>query len=160
VAGGDSSQILGKNNDGSRWYILDPFNVNQKCWVAASVTTTGGNLSALPVVEAPQASVTQVTVDLDPKTLQLSSCAGPASTITISGTIETNGPATVNWHFETEQGGPLTGQTANFDSAGVQDFSAEYVPPSPLTARTYWVRLIINSPNSKQAEATYVIDCT
>ena len=160
VAEGDSSEIVGKNADGSWWYILDPFNSGQKCWVAAGVTTTAGNLSAVPVVEAPHASVSGVTVDVDPKTLNPGSCAGAASTITINGTIETNGPTTVNWRFETEQGGPLTGQTTKFDSAGAKDFSAEYVPPSPLTAGKYWVRLIATSPNNKQAEATYVIDCS
>jgi hypothetical protein len=160
VAAGDNSQIVGKNADGSWWYILDPFNAGQKCWVAASATTTGGNLSGLPVVEGPQASVSRVTVDVDPKTLNPGSCAGAAATITINGTIETNGPTTVKWRFETERGGPLTSQTTTFDSAGAQDFSTEYTPASPLTAGKYWVRLIVTNPNNKQAEATYVIDCS
>jgi hypothetical protein len=160
VAEGDSSQIVGQNSDSSWWYILDPFNEGQRCWVAASVTTTGGNLASVPIVGAPQASVTEVSVDVNPKTIRPSSCADPASTITIAGSIETNGPATVDLRFETQQGGSLSDRTINFTSFGVQEFSAEYDPPSPLTAGTYWVRLVVTSPNDIQAEVTYTIECT
>ena len=160
LAAGQSSQIVGKNTDGSWWYIVDPFNAGSKCWVAASVTTTGGNLSSVPVVETPQASVTKVTVDVDPRTIKTTSCSDPISAIELKGTIETNGPVSVKWHFETQQGGAMPVQITDFDAFGPKEFSVEYVIPSPRTAGMYWVRLIVTDPNDMQAEVSYKIECT
>src|SRR5262245_36604958 len=160
VAAGQSSQIVGKNSDGSWWYIVDPFNSARKCWVSTSVTTTGGNLSSVPVVETPQASVTKVTVDAGPRTITTTSCADPISPLRIVGTIETNGPTEVQWHFETQQGGAMQTQTTDFDAFGPKEFSVEYTIPSPRTPGTYWVRLIVTEPNDMQAEVSYKIECT
>jgi hypothetical protein len=44
-----------------------------------------------------------------------------------------------------------------FDTFGELDFSVDYTPP--VTAGTYWVRLVVLSPNSTQAEGSYRIDC-
>ena len=155
---GASSQILGKSGDGSWWQITDPFNSSRKCWVASSVTSTAGNVSAIPVVEAPSASVTKVTVDVDPKSLSVAGCTGPVLPLKLSGTIETDGPTSVQWRFETEQGGALSNQTTTFDAFGTTTVSAEYTPP--LAAGTYWVRLIVTNPNDMQAEVKYTIVCS
>jgi len=160
VAEGDSSQIVGKNADASWWYILDPFNEGQRCWVAASVTTTGGDLSSVPVVGTPQASVSRVTVDVDPRTITTASCSDPTAALSITGTIETNGPTEVQWHFETQQGGAMPVQTTGFDTSGQKEFSAEYTIPRPRTPGTYWVRLVVTAPNAMQAEVSYKIECT
>ena len=160
LAAGQGSQIVGKNSDGSWWYIVDPFNSGRKCWVATSVTATGGNLSSVPVVETPQASVTKVTVDVDPRTISTTSCSDPISALKLKGTIETNGPTEVQWHFETQQGGAMPVQNTDFDAFGPKEFSVEYVIPSPRTAGTYWVRLIVTDPNDMQAEVSYKIECT
>jgi len=160
VAAGQGSQIVGKNSDGSWWYIVDPFNAARKCWVSTSVTTTGGNVGPVPVVETTQASVTRVTVDVGPRTITTTTCADVIVPLKIVGTIETNGPTTVKWYFETQQGGPMPAQSTDFDAFGVKEFSAEYPIPSPRTPGTYWVRLIVTDPNDVQAEVSYKIECT
>ncbi len=154
---GVSSQIVGRSGDGGWWYIVDPFNSGRKCWVASSVTNTAGNLAGIPVVEAPEAVVTNVTVDVDPKTINAAACPGAGAPIEFSGSIETNGPTTVTWHFETQQSGPLTTQSTDFATFGSLEFSTNYTPL--LGAGTYWVRLIVTSPNNIEAEAKYTITC-
>lgn len=154
---GASSQIVGKSGDGGWWYIVDPFNSGRKCWVASSVTTTAGNLAGIPIVEAPQATVTKVTVDVDPKSLSVAGCVGPILPLKISGTIETNGQTSVKWHFETEQGGAMSAQTSDFDAFGSKNVSVDYTPT--LTAGTYWIRLIVTEPNAVQAEVKYTLIC-
>jgi hypothetical protein len=154
---GQSSQIVGKSADFNWWYIVDPLNASRNCWVAASVTNTAGNVTPIPVVQAPQASVTNVTVKIDPKTISVAGCMGPIPASKIEGTIEVNGPTTVKWYFETQQGGAMSVQTTNFDTAGPRTFSAEYTPT--ITAGTYWVRMITSSPNNIQAETSYKIEC-
>jgi hypothetical protein len=155
---GTSSQIAGKSGDGGWWYIVDPFNSGRKCWVAASVTNTAGNLAGIPIVEAPKATVTNVTVNIDPNTINVAGCTGPIQPSKISGSIETNGPTTVQWHFETQQGGALSAQSTDFDTFGAKDVPSVDFTPS-LSAGTYWVRLIVTSPNDMQAETKYTITC-
>src|ERR1044071_4469964 len=52
---GQSSQISGKNSDGTWWSVADPQNSGKKCWVAASVVNTAGNLAVIPIVDLPKA---------------------------------------------------------------------------------------------------------
>ena len=160
VAAGQGAQIVGKNSEGSWWYIVDPFSSSRRCWVATSVTTTGGSLAAVPVVELPQASVTRVTVDIEPRTITTTTCSDAISPLKIEGTIETDGPTEVQWHFETQQGGAMLTQTTDFDAFGVKEFSVEYPLPSPRVPGTYWVRLVVTDPDDVQAEVTYKVECT
>jgi hypothetical protein len=154
---GTSAQIAGKTADGGWWYIVNPLNSGRKCWVAASVTNTAGNLAGIPVVGAPSASVTNVSVDIDPKTISVAGCMGPIQPSKISGTIEMNGPGTVQWHFETQQDGAMSAKSIDFDTFGSEAVSTDYTPP--LTAGTYWARLVVTSPNNMQAEVKYKIEC-
>jgi hypothetical protein len=156
---GQSSQIVGKNTDSSWWLIQDPLSPGRNCWVAASVTSASGNLSGLQVVQTPAASVTNVTIKLDPKEINLGFlCFGIMPVVKLEGTIETNGPTTVKWYFDTQQNGPLGDKTTDFDSFGSKDVSADYTP-NPKTIGTFWVRLIVTSPNSLVAEASYKVEC-
>lgn len=154
---GQTSQITGRSSDGSWWNITDPLNSARRCWVSGSVVSTGGNLAGIPVVESPTASVTSVTVSVDPRTISAPGCLGPILPLEIEGTIETNGPTEVRYRFETQQGGAMPNQTTQFDTFGARQFSVEYTPP--VAAGTYWVRLIVISPNNIQAETSYTITC-
>jgi hypothetical protein len=155
---GTSSQITGKSGDGAWWQIIDPLSSSRRCWVAASVTSTAGNVAGIPVIEAPKATVTNVTVKVKPESLSVAGCIGPITPFEITGTIETNGPTTVQWRFETEQDGAMSTQTTEFESFGEETVSTNYTPTT-LTAGTFWVRLIVTSPNDAQAEAKYTITC-
>jgi len=154
---GQSAQILGRSSDYNWWYVVDPLNGNRNCWVSASVVNTAGNLTPIPVVETPKASVTNVTVKIDPTTVSIPGCIGPIPASKITGVIETNGPVTVKWYFETQQGGAMSPQMTEFDAFGSKEVTVEYTPI--VTAGTYWVRLVITSPNNIQAETTYKIEC-
>lgn len=154
---GQSSQITGKTGDGAWWNIVDPQNSSRRCWVSASVVNTAGNIASVPIAEAPQASVTRVTVDVDPKIRSVPGCIGPILPSEIIGTIETNGPTIVRWHFETQLGGNLGNQNTEFDASGTREFDDEYTPP--LTEGTYWIRLIVSEPNDMQAEVEYEVEC-
>jgi hypothetical protein len=52
----------------------------------------------------------------------------------------------------------MTTQTTEFDAFGEEAISVDYTPTT-LTAGSYWVRLIVTSPNDEQAEAEYTIVC-
>ena len=154
---GTSAQVTGKSADGGWWQVIDPLNSARRCWVASSVTNTAGNVAVIPVAEAPKATVTDVNVEVDPRSISVAGCLGPILPLEISGTIETDGPTTVQWRFETQQGGAMTTQTTTFDAFGEETISVDYTPT--LIAGTYWVRLIVTSPNNVQDEVNYTITC-
>jgi len=156
---GQSSQIVGKNSESTWWLIQDPLSPGRNCWVASSVTNASGNLASLPVVQTPAAVVTNVTISVDPRNQNLGIlCLIPITVIKIKGTIEVNGPTTVKWNFETQQGGAMSTKTTEFDAFGTKEVLADYTPLLP--AGEYWVRLIVTSPNSLIAETKYKIECT
>jgi hypothetical protein len=154
---GQTSQIVGKNTNSSWWYIVDPQNASRNCWISASVVDTAGNLANIPTVATPTASVTNVTVSVDPTERNVGGCVGPIPPSEIEGTIEVNGPTTVKWYFETQQTGAMPVDTTDFDSAGSKTFTADFTPL--IAAGTYWVRMVVTDPNGTQAEATYKINC-
>ena len=154
---GQTSQIVGRSTDFNWWYIVDPQNASRNCWVAAGVVDTAGNLSNIPTTATPLASVINVTVKIDPKELNVGGCIGPIPPSKVEGTIEVNGPVTVEWRFDTQQLGALPNQSTVFDSAGSKTFSADFTPL--LSAGTYWVRMVITSPNGIQGETSYKINC-
>jgi hypothetical protein len=154
---GQHAPIQGKNGDASWWYVSTPNDPGKPCWVAASVTSVAGNVTTIPVVPLPQASVINVSIVTDPETVTVAGCVGPVMPVTITGVIETNGPATVKWHFETEQGGSMASDTLEFKKANDKEVSTEFTPV--LTAGSYWVRLVITAPNNDSAETKYKIEC-
>ena len=154
---GASAQITGKSGDSGWWQVVDPLSGGRRCWVASSVTNTSGNIAGIQVVEAPKATVTNVTVDVDPESLSVAGCLGPILPLKITGTIETNGPVDVQWRFETQQSGTVTTRTTTFDAFGEETVSADYTPT--LLAGTYWIRLIVTSPTEAQAEVKYTLVC-
>lgn len=155
---GESTQVFGKTSDAGWWQVQNPTATDQKCWLAASVTTGVGDFSTIGVVAAPSTFVTAVTLTLDPETITLTACTDPFDPIQINAAIETNGPATVKWHFETQQGGAEAEQTLDVATFGPQDVSDEFTP-SPVAKGTYWIRLIVTSPNDLTMEAQYKIVC-
>lgn len=154
---GQTSQIVGKSTDYNWWYIVDPQNASRNCWVAASVVDTAGNTTAIPTTATPSAFVTNVTVSITPNEWNVGGCVGPIMSGTIEGTIEVNGPGAVEWHFDTQQLGALPNQSTVFDSAGSKSFSADFTPL--ILDGTYWIRLIVTSPNGIQGETSYKINC-
>lgn len=154
---GETATIQGRNIDSSWWYVLTVGNPGSPCWVAASVTVTAGNLSNLGVINPPIASVTKVSVKLDPKEINLPGCIGPVLPIAIKGTIETNGPVKVDYYFGTESGGDMPADSKVFKGADSKSFDASYTPPPG--AGSFWVHLTVTGPNDKVGEAKYKIIC-
>jgi hypothetical protein len=155
---GETATIQGKNSDSSWWYVVTPGNPGTPCWVAASVTVTAGNLAGLPVIPQSTASVTNVTLKLDPKNISLPGCFGPVQPIEFDGSIVVNGPVQVKWHFETQEDGSMSTHSTNFDFADTKNVHDDSFSPSPGEG-TFWVRLVVTEPNNKTAETNYKIEC-
>jgi len=150
---GDSSQITGRNDDSSWWYIHDPTNPGGYCWVAASVVTTSGNLGGLPAI-AFAGIVTDVSVDASlPSSIF---CGGP-NPVEFSGTITTNGSAKVKfqWEITGDKSNTTSPETLNFSDAGTKD--APYPGAYSVDCGTYNITLHILSPNDVSAMQKFKI---
>jgi hypothetical protein len=62
---GNPAPIIGKTEDSSWWQIHNPSGGNGKCFVAASATKTSGDLSGIPIVEAPVPKGAPVILSVD-----------------------------------------------------------------------------------------------
>lgn len=154
---GSSVPIIGKTADGAFWLINNPTVSGQKCFVAVSVTNSSGDISTVPIAEIPLSLLTNVTMNT-PTTISVPGCMGPIQPMNLKGLIEINGPMTVTWHFETEQGGALPNHTTVYTAFGSQEVTdSTYTPP--LAPGTYWVRLVVTSPTSLTGTANYTIAC-
>jgi hypothetical protein len=150
---GDSSQITGRNDDASWWYIHDPTNPGGHCWVAASVVTTSGSLGALPVIAA-AAIVTDVRVDVAlPSTVF---CGGP-NPVDLSSTITTNGLAKVKfqWEISGDKTNTTSPETLNFSDAGTKD--APDQGAYSVDCGNYNLTLHILSPNDVSATTKFKV---
>jgi hypothetical protein len=153
---GQSARIEGKAGDGNWWYIRPPMDQNLFCWVAGSVTQASGNLALVNVVPAPDVFVTTVALKLDPVKVTVPGCVFPYTPVTMTGSITTNGPAIVEYHWETSQGNTSSANMIKFTGFGTQDVS-DHVHYG--AAGTFWVKLVITSPNSKSVKSEYVVVC-
>lgn len=121
---GTSIEIKGRTIDTSWWYVLDPLQLDERfCWIASNAVDTAGNLNIIPIVEPPAASVTDVKVDT--VVVTFSACGG-SNQVTLNGTIRTNGPETVTYHWEVSGAGQETNpdETLKFTQSGAQNVTA------------------------------------
>ena len=130
-------EIVGKNPDGSWWYIKNPFLQGNFCWISAAYTSTSGDLSGIPLAAVPPTlvmpspvpaavTVTDVSISVDPKTIHVGGCIGPIQPVTLNATITVNGAIKLQYHFETDQNGSLPAHSVNFKGAGSRDVSDNF----------------------------------
>ena len=75
---GETVPITGKLANNSWWEIDNKLDPGNKCWVAASATTTSGVLDPVPVKSAPDAFVIDVSITA-PESID-GVCGGPNPT--------------------------------------------------------------------------------
>jgi hypothetical protein len=150
---GESAPILARSGDGAWWQVQLGSSV---CWVAAKVTTAAGNLGGIPVVSAPEAFVTAISLNIDPSTVSVPGCVFPGPPVELTGTITTNGPTSVTWHWETSEGNVSGNSVLDFKAFGSSTVSDVY----KIGAKgSFWIKLVVTSPNSKQVTTNYKVVC-
>jgi hypothetical protein len=151
---GKTSEIVGKNSSLEWWYIIDPINQGAFCWVAMSATVASGNLSGIPEYPIPTAQVIAVSAKAE---ISFVACGGP-NPVDFTGTIKTNGPATLVYQWE------VTGDSTNTTSPEtleVDEFGVHEVP-SPgaykVDCGDYTIRLHVTSPYEKSGKDDFTVE--
>jgi len=153
INSGQTAVIAGKDDNSTWWYVRDPNNTSQFCWVSASVTTTSGNLNNLPVIPALAVIATNVTVSAS---VSFSMCGGP-NPVSFSGTITTNGATKVSfqWEIRGDKSNTTSPQTITFKAAGTKS------APNPGTYSAdcghYSISLHVLIPNGISAKQNFKI---
>ena len=145
-------EIKGRTVNTAWWFIEDPLQADTLCWVSYDVMETAGNMNIIPIVEAPAASVTAVTVDA---MVTFNAC-GSDNPVTFSGQIETNGPTIVTFYWE------VSGD-AQFvipdNSLQMSESGTKKVTTNLFSADcgAYTVKLFVENPNAISAEKAFNI---
>jgi len=153
INSGQIAVIAGKDDNSTWWYVHDPSDPNQFCWVSASVATTSGDLNNLPVIPALAVIATNVTVSAS---VSFNACGGP-NPVTYSGTITTNGATKVSfqWEIRGDKSNTTSPQTISFKTAGTKS------APNPGTysgdCGHYSISLHVLSPNDISAKQNFKI---
>ena len=150
---GDTVPIIGRTSDSSWWQVEGPRYGNANCFVAANVTQTSGELGNIPVVSAPAAFATDVSVHINAK--KGTYCAGPHE-VNATATITTNGPTTVEYRFNL---GSNTTDTIEgfYETFEVSEFGETHVDIQPQIGicGDFFVEAQVKSPNIISKKATF-----
>jgi hypothetical protein len=154
LSAGASTPVAGRTADSSWWYVQDPANPSGFCWVSSAVVGIAGPTAGIPVAALPAAIANQVTVSISaPATAE----CNPPTTVMLSGTISTNGAATVQYQWEITGSQTYTTppQSLVFASAGTQNVT----DPNPYTVGcgSYSAALHVTSPNDLSASKAFQI---
>ncbi|KAF0108736.1 MAG: hypothetical protein FD146_622 [Anaerolineaceae bacterium] len=152
---GVSVRIRGTNSSHTWWQIESPQDPGTYCWVSGAVTQTSGDLSGLPVIPNPLGLVVDVAVEA---MSNIAGFCGMPNAFSPRGTISTNGPATVVFHWEIWRDGSLFHSTANETIVFTKAASKTIDPGADKgDCGNYTVKLIVTSPNSLSAQQTFKI---
>jgi hypothetical protein len=152
LSAGTIAEIKGRTVNTAWWYIQDPLHDGVFCWVAYDVVDTAGNLNTIPIVEPPKALVTELKVDA---VVSFTAC-GDLNDVTFKGTITTNGPATVTYHWEVngDKHVLMPEESVDFTEAGTQQVTTDMFSAE---CGAYSVVLQLRNPDETSAEKAFKI---
>lgn len=153
---GRQAEIIGRTEDSSWWYVRNPTDPSTSCWLSAEFVDTMGDVQALPVVNSPVISVTNVQVLVDPPVMNIA-CDAPPQVVTITARITASGPTTVVWHWQSSTGVVSPDKNVLFivgDTKTVQDYY------QVNGVNDYIVQVQTTLPNIATGQASFKVVCT
>jgi len=152
---GGRAEIIGKNIDATWWVVKNPSDPSTTCWLVASLVNAVGNLDALPVMNAPLAQVSNIQIQVNPPSMNVS-CNSFPQYITVTAEITVNGPTTVTWRWETSEGEVFDKDPLLYLESGSQSVLLYYKIAS---ARDYWIQARALTPNDAAGRAIFKATC-
>ena len=150
------AEVIGKNIDATWWYVKNPNDPSNNCWLSSDFVVVTGNTDALPVVGPPEIGVNNIQVQVDPVAMNVGCSAFP-QTFNVIGQITANGPTIVTWRWEASNGYVSTGETLLFESEGTKEVRGVV---TVWGVNDYWVNLHVLLPNDRSDGANFKVTCT
>ncbi len=154
LVSGTTTEVAGRLADSSWWYVHDPSDSSSFCWISSAVVTLLGPKGNIPVQVPPPAIANKVTVKV---TIPSTITCGQPNPVEFSGTISTNGPATVQyqWEITGDKTDTTSPQTLTFSDAGTQDAASPGA--YNVDCGKYTITLHVTSPNSIKASKDFKV---
>ena len=153
---GESARVVGRNESSTWWYVRDPGNPNGYCWISADVTETQGAVEELPMIAPPVATVTSVSLRVEPDRIVVN-CDQFPQTVFLEAEVTSNGPAFVTWRWEASTGVSSSDTILVFEEAGMQVINDYYQIGAP---NEYWINLHIVAPNEWIEQVKFPVSCS
>ncbi|HAV78347.1 MAG TPA: hypothetical protein DCX53_13450 [Anaerolineae bacterium] len=152
---GRQAEMIGKSIDETWWYVRNPSDPSNNCWLSADFIVVEGNVDALPVVGPPEIGVINIQVQVDPVLMNVG-CAAFPQTVNVTAQVTTNGPTIITWRWETSAGDVSAEETLLFESEGTKEVRNIL---TVWSANDYWVNLHVLIPNDRSGGAIFKITC-
>lgn len=152
---GRQAEIIGKSIDETWWYVRNPSDPSNNCWLSADFVVIVGNVEALPVVSPPEIGVTNIQVQVDPVSMNVG-CAAFPQTVNVTSQITVNGPTIITWKWETSVGEVFAEEILLFESEGTKEVRTIL---TVWSANDYWVNLHVFIPNDRSGGANFKVTC-
>jgi len=151
---GSPEPIIGRTEDSSWWQVHSPSGGSGKCFVAASVTQTSGNLAGIPVVGAPDVSVTDVQLSV--KLIEKQLCK--EAIVDVRGSISVNGPTEVSYHYAVKT--PTSSTEAAFTTVQYPEAGEYLIEFQELATECgdHSLTLVVTDPNQKSARDDFTVN--
>ena len=155
LVAGRQAEVIGKTIDETWWYVRNPSDPSNNCWLSADFIVVVGNVESLPVVSPPEIGVTNIQVQVDPVLMNVGCSAFP-QTVSISAQITANGPTIITWKWETSAGDDFAEETLLFESEGTKEVRDIL---TVWSANDHWVNLHVLIPNDRSGGANFKVTC-
>ena len=152
---GRQAEVIGKSIDETWWYVRNPSDPSNSCWLSADFISIVGNAEALPVVSPPEIGVTNIQVQVDPVSMNVG-CAAFPQTVSVTSQITVNGPTIITWRWETSAGGDFAEEMLLFESEGTKEVRTIL---TVWSANDYWVDVHVLIPNDRSGGANFKVTC-
>lgn len=148
--------VITARNGAGDWFQFElPGFPGKYCWVFGNDVEMTGNLSALPIAEAPFSFVTNVSVLLDPLVFEPTTCVFPL-TFNVTFSIETIGPTFVTFQRSQSNGMSAPSETVEFTESGAKVYE-DYLQVD--AAGEHWFRVSVSSPNAISGQGAGTVVC-
>jgi len=152
---GGKAEVIGKSIDATWWYVKNPSDPSNNCWLSADFVFVTGNVDSLPVVSPPEIGVNNIRVEVDPVLMNVGCNAFP-QTVSMVAQVTANGPTLATWRWEASNGYTSAEETLLFESEGTKEVRG-FV--TVWGANDFWVNLHVLIPNDRSAGAIFKVTC-
>lgn len=153
---GRTLRASGRNEALTWFYVRDPGNPGGFCWVSADVVQVSGEADLLPVIQPPLATVTKITLRVEPNRIEVN-CNQLPQTVFLEALVTVSGPTLLTWKWEISNGVVSDIGTLIFEEAGTQAINEFYQINS---ANDYWVKFHVLTPNVLTEQVNFRVSCT
>ncbi|MCC6261632.1 MAG: hypothetical protein IT311_12300 [Anaerolineales bacterium] len=153
---GQLVRAVSRDSVSAWWYVEDPGNPGGFCWVAASSSQLQGDANQLPVRQAPNPQVTNLTLIVEPGHMTVD-CFQFPQTFFFKAEATADGPLVAQWQWEASGDGIIETGSLIFERAETRIIN-QYLQVN--AEGEYWMKVSILSPTPLTQRVIFRVTCS